>query len=85
MKALRQTLRQQRRNITPFDRIRLAKNILSQVQKVIHFHSRQKVAIYLPNDGEIDPKYIQDFVNLLKNKYLFTNISWKKPSICKNW
>ena len=35
------------------------------MQKIANFQNGQKIAIYLPNDGEINPKYIQNF---LKNK-----------------
>jgi len=66
MNALRQSLRQQRRDISAADRIKFAKNLLAQVQKLANFHDGQKVAIYLPNDGEIDTKPIQNFLNLLK-------------------
>ncbi|CAC9962097.1 5-formyltetrahydrofolate cyclo-ligase (EC 6.3.3.2) [uncultured Gammaproteobacteria bacterium] len=62
MKALRQLLRQQRRDITSVDRISFAKSLLLQVQKIVNFQHGQKIAIYLPNDGEIDTKYIQNFL-----------------------
>lgn len=62
MKALRQSLRQKRRKIDPFDRIKLAKKLLPQVQKIANFHPSQKIALFLPNDGEIDTKYIQKFL-----------------------
>ena len=69
MKALRQSLRQQRRDINAADRIKFAKNLLSQVEKITNFQYGQKVALYLPNDGEINPKYI---VNFLKNQKIST-------------
>jgi 5-formyltetrahydrofolate cyclo-ligase len=66
MHSLRQPLRQKRRNICASERIILSKKLLNQVQKNIAFKTGQKVAIYLPNDGEINPKYIQNFLKLLK-------------------
>lgn len=65
MKALRQSLRQQRRNISVADRVKFAQKLLSQVQKIANFQHGQKIALYLPNDGEIDPKYIQIPLDLL--------------------
>jgi len=65
MKTLRQSIRIQRRSITASDREKSAKQLLSQVQKLANFQNGQKIALYLPNDGEIDTKYIQNF---LKNK-----------------
>ena len=67
MKTLRQSIRIQRRSITASDREKSAKQLLSQVQKLANFQNGQKIALYLPNDGEIDTKYIQNF---LKNRGL---------------
>lgn len=67
MKTLRQSIRIQRRLISTSDREKFAKQLLSQVQKLTNFKNGQKVALYLPNDGEIDTKYIQNF---LKSKGL---------------
>ena len=65
MKTLRQSIRIQRRLISASDRDKFAKRLLPQVQKIANFKNGQKIAIYLPNDGEIDTKYIYNF---LKNK-----------------
>ncbi|MBW5290132.1 MAG: 5-formyltetrahydrofolate cyclo-ligase [Candidatus Ruthia sp. Asou_11_S2] len=62
MQALRPTLRQKRRAINHSDRERFAKRLLSQTQKLVTFKHGQKIAIYLPNDGEIDTKYITNFL-----------------------
>ena len=40
MQALRQSLRQKRREINPSDRIKFAKKLLPQVQKIANFHNR---------------------------------------------
>lgn len=65
MKTLRQSIRIQRRSIPTSDRVKFAKQLLPQVQKLANFQNGSKIALYLPNDGEIDTKYIQNF---LKNK-----------------
>ena len=65
MKTLRQSIRIQRRSISASHREKFSKRLLSQVQKLANFKNGQKIALYLPNDGEIDRKYIQIF---LKNK-----------------
>ncbi|BBB23098.1 5-formyltetrahydrofolate cyclo-ligase [Abyssogena phaseoliformis symbiont OG214] len=62
MQALRLTLRQKRRAINHNNRERFAKRLLSQTQKLVTFKRGQKIAIYLPNDGEIDTKYITNFL-----------------------
>ncbi len=88
MKALRQSLRQKRREINPSDRIKFAKNLLSQVKKIENIHNEKKIAIYLVNDGEIDPKYIENFLNLSKiGVYLpiLTGNSLKFAKIGKNF
>ena len=65
MLTLRQSLRQTRRAINNNSRQQFAKKLLSQVQKLRRCKNTQKIAIYLPNDGEIDTKYI---INFLKNR-----------------
>jgi len=62
---LRQSIRIQRRSISSSDREKFARQLLSQVQKLANFKNGQKIGLYLPNDGEIDTKYIQNF---LKNR-----------------
>jgi len=66
MKTLRQTLRQQRRDIEPCERGRFAKILASQVKMVAKIEYRHKVALYLENDGEIDPKHIEKWLKLQK-------------------
>ena len=62
MKALRQSIRKQRQSISTPNRKKFAKKLLSQVQKLSNFQKKQKIAIYLPNDGEIDTKSIKNFL-----------------------
>lgn len=68
MKALRQSLRQQRKSINRADRVRFARKLLAQCQKSGAFRWVKKIAIYLPCGGEIDTYYIQKF--LKKNGFL---------------
>ncbi|HIL03496.1 MAG TPA: 5-formyltetrahydrofolate cyclo-ligase [Candidatus Thioglobus autotrophicus] len=71
MNALRQSLRQKRRDINIVDRDKLANNLLSNIKKIVNFNKDQKIALYLPNDGEVDPKYLQNFLKKQEiNTYL---------------
>ena len=62
MNSLRHTLREKRRAISATDRESFAEALLVQIQKIAEFQSGQKIAIYLPNDGEIDTKYLEVFL-----------------------
>lgn len=62
MQPTRQSLRLKRRAIKSCERERFAKKLLCQVQKIAPVQRDQKVALYLENDGEINPKYIQNFL-----------------------
>ena len=70
MNALRQSLRQKRRDINIVDRDKLANNLLSNIKKIVNFNKDQKIALYLPNDGEVDPKsfFQNTYKTSLKNK-----------------
>jgi 5-formyltetrahydrofolate cyclo-ligase len=46
-------------------RAQFSEQLLAQAQQVSDFQVGQKIALYLANDGEIDPKHIKNF---LKNK-----------------
>ena len=65
MNALRQSLRNQRNALSKNERLQCAEQLLAKVQQITSFQSGQKIALYLANDGEIDPKHIQNF---LKNQ-----------------
>lgn len=65
MKTTRQSLRNQRNALSMSERMRLSEQLLAQAQQVSNFQIEQKIALYLTNDGEIDPKHIQNF---LKNE-----------------
>lgn len=62
MKTARQSLRQQRRAIPANSREQFAEQLWQQAQQAISFQNGQKIALYLENDGEINPKYIQKFL-----------------------
>ena len=66
-KILRKHLRQQRKLINHNERKKFAKKLLHQCRKKLIFKNAKKIAIYLANDGEIDPKYIENF--LKNNKF----------------
>ena len=62
MQALRSALRQKRRAIGAVERRLFAQQLLKQVQKNLSIQRGQSVALFLPNDGEIDPVYIGNFL-----------------------
>ncbi|WXU00421.1 MAG: 5-formyltetrahydrofolate cyclo-ligase [Catillopecten margaritatus gill symbiont] len=66
MKTRCHSLRQQRRAIKPHERESFAKNLALQAKRVIKIQYKYKVALYLENDGEINPKYIKKWLNLQK-------------------
>lgn len=66
MQKLRSNLRHQRHSISPHNRRKFARKLLAQCQKSGIFRHAKKIASYLPNDAEIDPGYIHNF--LKKNK-----------------
>ncbi len=59
--TLRNTLRQQRRLISSTSRDKFSRQLLSQLLKKQRLISGAKIATYLPHDGEIDTKYINNF------------------------
>lgn len=65
MDTLRQQLRNQRNALSASERVQFAKQLLPQTQQIANFQAGQKIALYLTNDGEIDPIHI---INFLKNK-----------------
>ncbi|AYQ55962.1 5-formyltetrahydrofolate cyclo-ligase [Bathymodiolus thermophilus thioautotrophic gill symbiont] len=65
MNALRQSLRNQRNALSTSEQAKFAERLLPQAQQISDFQNGQKIALYLANDGEINPKYIKNF---LKNK-----------------
>lgn len=54
--ALRRQLRQARRQLSPFQQRRAAKNLYRQLAQHPLFRRARHIALYLPNDGEIDPR-----------------------------
>ncbi|MBE8189980.1 MAG: 5-formyltetrahydrofolate cyclo-ligase [Candidatus Thioglobus sp.] len=65
MNQMRQILRSKRRAIAHSEKDKLARKLSAKIPKISHLRSGQKLALYLPNDGEIDTKYI---INFLKNR-----------------
>ncbi len=54
--ALRRTLRQARRNLSPLQQRLAAKALYRQLAHHPLFRRAQRIGLYLPNDGEIDPR-----------------------------
>jgi 5-formyltetrahydrofolate cyclo-ligase len=65
MKNLRQSLRKKRRSINNSERKNCSKKILSKCKSLGIFKPGRRIAIYLSNDGEIDPIYIQKHMQVL--------------------
>lgn len=62
MKELRKELREIRRSIGQPLRKRSGKNLLHQCQKNAIFRNAKHVAIFIPNDGEIETRAIINFL-----------------------
>ncbi|MCQ4321939.1 5-formyltetrahydrofolate cyclo-ligase [Stutzerimonas stutzeri] len=54
--ALRRQLRQARRQLSPTQQRRAARNLYRQLAQHPIFRRARHIALYLPNDGEIDPR-----------------------------
>ena len=54
--ALRAPLRERRRALTPADQARAASRLVAQFLSARIARSSRHIALYLPNDGEIDPQ-----------------------------
>ncbi|KJH79592.1 5-formyltetrahydrofolate cyclo-ligase [Pseudomonas sp. KSR10] len=54
--ALRRQLRQARRQLSPVQQRQAARNLYRQLAQHPLFRRARHVALYLPNDGEIDPR-----------------------------
>lgn len=52
---LRQSMRKKRRALTPKQQNTAAKNLLTEILKTPAIHKAKHIALYLPNDGELDP------------------------------
>lgn len=55
---LRHHIREQRRRLSPEQQAENARQLAELVLQQAVFSSRQKIAVYLANDGEIDPAHI---------------------------
>lgn len=55
---LRRTLRQARRQLSPCEQRRAARNLYRQLAQHPVFRRARHIALYLPNDGEIDPRLL---------------------------
>ena len=60
--SLRKALRQARRSLSIEQQQQAAKGLLAQLQSLPAFPNYNKVALYLANDGEIDPREVMDWL-----------------------
>ena len=65
MKELRHQLRERRKSVSNPSRKLKGKRILHQCQKYALFRNAKHVAIFIPNDGEVETK---NTINFLKNQ-----------------
>ena len=85
MKELRSQLRERRKSIKIPTRKRTGKNILHQCQKNGLFRSAKHIAIFTPNDGEVET---ENTINFLKKRgylCLLAYIGRRKTQVCKDW
>ncbi|WP_151705004.1 5-formyltetrahydrofolate cyclo-ligase [Nitrincola alkalilacustris] len=54
-RELRKQMRAKRRNLTPQQQLRASERAMRTLQNQLWFRQAQHIALYLPNDGEIDP------------------------------
>lgn len=83
MQSTRQLLRLKRRAIHSHDREQFAKQLSHQVQKMDNIQRVQKVALYLENDGEINPKHIDNFLKKQNVKLYLPILDDKKLKFAK--
>jgi 5-formyltetrahydrofolate cyclo-ligase len=68
---LRLELRQRRRSLSELQQQRAARNLCRQLRNQLFFLRAKHIAIYLPNDGEIDPRPLMQFaLSMGKKCYL---------------
>ena len=53
--TLRQSIRQKRRALSPQQQATAAHNLLTEIKKIPAIYKSKHLALYLPNDGELDP------------------------------
>ncbi|MEH6344530.1 MAG: 5-formyltetrahydrofolate cyclo-ligase [Bermanella sp.] len=58
--GIRQHMREQRRQLTPQQQLLSARNLSQLLLKQSWFHRAKNIAMYLANDGEIDPRVFAD-------------------------
>ena len=56
--ALRRQLRQARRKLSPLEQRQAARALYRQLAQHPLFRRARSIALYLPNDGEIDPRHL---------------------------
>ena len=69
--TLRQSMRKKRRTLTPKQQAIAALKLLVEIKKLPLIHQSKHIALYLPNDGELDPTPIVQWCwTMKKNVYL---------------
>ncbi|MDD0845116.1 5-formyltetrahydrofolate cyclo-ligase [Pseudomonas sp. Gutcm_11s] len=77
--ALRRQLRQARRNLSPQQQQRAARDLYRQLAQHPLFRRARHIALYLPNDGEIDPRpLLREAQRRGKTTYLPVLSAWPR-------
>lgn len=78
-KALRQQLRQLRRSLSPRQQRQAARGLRRQLATHPHFRRARHLGVYLPNDGEIDPRPLIELAHRHKQSvYLPVLKAWPR-------
>lgn len=73
--ALRRTLRAHRNTLTDSDQAAAARKLAARVAGSRLFHVSRRIALYLPNDGEIDPGPLLDRARAMKKVFYLPILS----------
>ena len=80
--ALRRQLRQARRNLSPLQQQRAARDLYRQLAQHPLFRRARHIALYLPSDGEIDPRLLlREAQRRGKATYLPVLGTWPRTSM----
>lgn len=84
--ALRRQLRQARRALTPSQQKRAARALYRHLAQAPVFHRARHLALYLPNDGEIDPRpLMREAQRRGKRVYLPVLKAWPRTRMALQW
>ena len=83
--SLRNTLRERRRNLTSAQSRNAAALLLDTLSELPHWQAAEHIALYLPNDREIDPHHIAQRARQLDKKLYLPVIEKDKTLTFRRW